>query len=98
MSQAKSLPTPMVSSLKLSKFQGMPTVDPTFYRSIVGALQYVTLTRPEIAYSVNRVCQFMHCPLDEHWKAVKRILRYLAGKLNHGIHFTKGHSLDLVGF
>lgn len=51
--------------------------DVTLYRSIVGALQYATITRPKISYTVNRVCQFMHSPTDTHWKAVKRILRYL---------------------
>ena len=44
------------------------------YRSTAGALQYVTITRPEIAYSVNRVCRFMHNPLESHWKTIKRIL------------------------
>jgi histone deacetylase 1/2 len=55
------------------------------YISVVGALQYVTLTRPENSYSVNKVCQFMSHPLDSHWVAVKRILRYLKGTLQQGL-------------
>ncbi|KAL6334751.1 hypothetical protein AAG906_021410 [Vitis piasezkii] len=55
------------------------------YRSVVGALQYITITRPEIAFSVNKVCQFMQKPLDTHWKVIKRILRYLNGTTDLGI-------------
>jgi histone deacetylase 1/2 len=59
--------------------------DPTLYISIVGAFQYATMTRPDIAFSVNKVCQFMSQPLESHWKAVKRILCYLKGTLDHGL-------------
>ena len=48
--------------------------DPTLYRSMVGALQYATITHPDIAYAVNKLCQFMHSPLESHWKATKRVL------------------------
>lgn len=51
--------TQMLSNLKLSKTGCDTLKDPHQYRSIVGALQYVTLTRPEIAYSVNKLCQFL---------------------------------------
>jgi len=85
MEKANSMASPMASSTKLSKFGSNQVADPTFFRSIVGGLQYVTITRPEISYSVNKVCQFLSAPLDDHWKAVKRILRYLQGTLNHGL-------------
>nr|KYP36807.1 Copia protein [Cajanus cajan] len=85
MLEAKGISSPMVSNLKLSRF-GIDTVsDGQFFRSIVGALQYATVTRPEIAYSVNKVCQFMSNPLDSHWRAVKRILRYLKDTINYGL-------------
>lgn len=45
--------------------------DPSLYTSIVGALQNATITRPEIAYSVNEVCQFMAQLLDSHGKLLK---------------------------
>ena len=68
------------------------------YRSIVGALQYVTITRLEIAYSVNKVCQYMQAPLESHWKLVKRILKYLKRTLHHRLHLRKFPTLDLVEF
>jgi histone deacetylase 1/2 len=85
MEDSKPINSPMVSSCRLSKFGTDTMSDPTLYRSIVGALQYATLTRPDIAFSVNKVCQFMSQPLESHWKAVKRILRYLKGTLDHGL-------------
>ncbi|XP_058751767.1 uncharacterized mitochondrial protein AtMg00810-like [Vicia villosa] len=101
MASANGMPTPMVSSNKLSKFGSTAVPDPTHFRSIVGALQYATLTRPEISYSVNKVCQFLSNPLEEHWKVVKRILRYLSGTLHHGLLIQAASSnqpLPLIGF
>lgn len=84
--EAKPATSPMVSGCKLTK-QGTDLLpDPTYYRSIVGALQYATITRPDISFSVNKVCQFMSKPLETHWIAVKRILRYLKGTISHGLH------------
>lgn len=97
MDGAKASPTPMISDLKLSKHEGDPTIDGKLYRSVVGALQYATITRPEISFSVNKVSQFMACPLDQQWKAVKRILRYLAGTIDYGIHIRASNS-ELTGF
>jgi histone deacetylase 1/2 len=91
MEDSKPLSSPMVSSLKLSKTGGTSVQDPTLYRSIVGALQYITITRPELSYAVNKVCQFMAAPQEDHWQAVKRILRYLKGSQHYGLHL-KGAS------
>jgi histone deacetylase 1/2 len=77
--------TPMQSTCKLSKTGSPALSDPFMYRSVVGALQYATITRPELSYSVNKVCQFMSHPLEAHWTAVKRILRYLKGTIQHGL-------------
>lgn len=72
--------------------------DPTHYRSIVGALHYLTFTRPDIAFSVNYVCQFMHEPTVHHFQLVKRILRCLKGTLDYGIRILSHSTLDLYGF
>ena len=74
MDKAKAIFTPMVSRLKLSKHGSDKFDNPSLYRSVVGALQYATVTRPEISYSVNKACQFMAEPFESHWNAVKRIL------------------------
>lgn len=71
--------------------------NPELYRTIVGSLQYLTLTRPDISFSVNAVGQHMHQPMDSDFTSVKRILRYIQGSLQQGLHFTKG-SLHLSAF
>nr|ABW81116.1 putative gag-pol polyprotein [Boechera divaricarpa] len=63
---------------KLSLFTGTALDNPTKYRMALGSLQYLSLTRPDIAFAVNRLSQFLHRPTDVNWQAVKWILRYLA--------------------
>ncbi|KAL5559983.1 hypothetical protein UlMin_036194 [Ulmus minor] len=65
MDNARPLPTPMVSSLKLTFDEGDPIPNATDYRSIVGGLQYVTITRPEIAYSVKRILRYLKGTSEE---------------------------------
>ncbi|XP_050939365.1 uncharacterized mitochondrial protein AtMg00810-like [Cucumis melo] len=89
MTSAKSCITPMSTSLDLYTI-APPFNDPSLYRRLVGSLQYLTFTRPDIAFSVNRVSQFMHKPTVIHFSAVKRILRYLRGTPTLGIKFRKG--------
>jgi hypothetical protein len=68
------------------------------YRSVVGALQYLTLTRLDISFSINKVCQFLHAPTTAHWSVVKRILRYLHGTCGLGILIRRSSSLLLSAF
>jgi hypothetical protein len=67
------------------------------YRQLVGALQYCTLTRPEIAYSVNQLCQHLHSPTSAHWTTLKRVLWYLKGSVDHGLFYSRG-SLSLQAY
>ncbi|KAG9444931.1 hypothetical protein H6P81_016271 [Aristolochia fimbriata] len=85
LSEVKPLSTPIVTGSKLSKYEGTPLSDPSLYRGTIGALQYLTLTRPDIQYAVNQACQFQQNPTGIHWSAVKRILHYLKGTLNYGL-------------
>jgi histone deacetylase 1/2 len=77
----------MVASETLSANDGTPlsAEESTRYRSIVGGLQYLTMTRPDLSFAVNKVCQYLHAPRCAHWSAVKRILRYVKGTLSHGL-------------
>ena len=88
----------MASSPKLSLRSGTPLTEPHEYRKIVGSLQYLALTIPDISYAVNRLSQFMHQPTTDHWQAVKRVLRYLSGTLHHGIFLRKQHQPHLHAF
>ncbi|KAI5339079.1 hypothetical protein L3X38_018351 [Prunus dulcis] len=76
---SKPCPTPCLPYHRLLKDDGKPYSHPEQYRSIVGALQYLTFTRPDIAFSVNQACQFMHNPMESHVVAVKRIIRFVSG-------------------
>ena len=98
MENVKPALTPMCSSQILRATLGTPLADPTMFRAIVGSLQYLGLTRPDIAFAVNRLSQYMHKPTDAHWDAVKRVLRYLAGTVTHGIFFFASTPLTLHAY
>ena len=90
MENSKPTKTPCCSSSRLLPNDGVALSDPSKFRSMVGALQYLTFTRPDLAFSVHQLCQFMSCPTTVHLEAAKRILRYIKGTLSHGISFTPG--------
>jgi len=100
MNRAKAVDTPLSVSEKLSLTDGtkLGDEDATRYRSLVGALQYLTLTRPDISFSVNKVCQYLHSPTTIHWSAVKRILRYVCGTLNYGLKIKRSKSMMISAF
>jgi hypothetical protein len=74
---AKPVTFPMETNLKLSRTSGESLVDPTSYRRLVGRLLYLTITRPDIAYSVQILSQFMESPRQPHFDVVVRVLRYI---------------------
>jgi histone deacetylase 1/2 len=72
-------PLSVSNKLSLADGEALSSEDSNSYRSIVGALQYMTLTGPDIAFSVNKVCQFLHAHTTLYWTTVKSNLRYLCG-------------------
>ncbi|KAI3753573.1 hypothetical protein L2E82_25630 [Cichorium intybus] len=91
--------SPMEHKLKLTKEGEGELVNPTEYRSIVGGLRYLTHTSPDISFAVGVVRRFMEKPTEQHLQAVKGILRYVKGTLDHGLTYTKGESrLNVSGY
>ena len=88
----------MDTKAKVSSATGQPCSDPTFYRRIVGALQYLTLTRPDLSYAVQQVCLHMHSPRDVHWTLVKRILRYVRGTAHKGLQLRRSSTPSLTAY
>ena len=93
---SKPASTPL-STFALLLTYGSPLSDSTAYRSLVGALQYLTITCSNISHAVNQVSQFLHAPTTKHFQAIKRILRYVKGTLSYGLHFTRPSS-SLIGY
>jgi len=100
MGNCKPVDTPISTSEKLSITEGtsLGEEDSTRYRSVIGALQYLTLTRPDLSFTVYKVCQFLHSPTTAHWSAVKRILRYVKGTLTMGLKIRKSNSTLVSAF
>ena len=98
MSSCNPVHTPVDTKGKLSATSGKPYSDPTHFRSLAGALQYLTFTRPDISYAVQQICLHMHDPRDTHMHALKRIIRYLQGTLSYGLHLTKSATHNLVAY
>ena len=84
MNNAKPIATPMQTYPPLTKL-GNTLPSSTEYRSLVGGLQYLSFTRPDISFSVNKLAQYMQSPTQQHWEALKRLLRYLAGTIHHDL-------------
>jgi hypothetical protein len=95
MADCKSCTTPVDLNPKLSA-EGDPIADPTDFRSLAGALQYLTFTRPDISYAVQQVCLHMHHPKESHLAALKRILRYVRGTLHMGLLIRPSSQQELV--
>lgn len=90
MHNSKPTKTPCCLATSLTPTTGYLLTDPTTYRSMVGALQYLTFTRLDLAFSVHQLCQFMQSPTTTHLEAAKRVLRYVRDTLTHGVHLYHG--------
>uniref|UniRef100_A0A2N9IBW9 Reverse transcriptase Ty1/copia-type domain-containing protein n=1 Tax=Fagus sylvatica TaxID=28930 RepID=A0A2N9IBW9_FAGSY len=98
MIDAKLVSSPMASTTSLTTHEGESFSDVTLFRSTVGALQYLSLTRPDIAFPVNKLSQFMHKPTVIHWQSAKRLLRYLKHTLHFGLQIYRSSCNTLQAF
>ncbi|GJU56584.1 ribonuclease H-like domain-containing protein [Tanacetum coccineum] len=89
--------TPVDTESKLGP-DGEPVSDPSLYRSLAGALQYLTFTRRDISYVVQQVSLYMHDPRDPHFTALKRILRYVRGTIDHGLQLHVSSTTQLTEY
>ncbi|XP_021730593.1 uncharacterized protein LOC110697532 [Chenopodium quinoa] len=91
-------PTPIDTKSKPSANARPPFWDPTLYCSLADALQYLTFTRPDVTYTVQQVCLFMHDSRESQYDALKRILRYIQGTIDHGLHLYPFASHRLITY
>ena len=96
MSSCKLSPTLVNTNAKVGATSSAAYEDPTLYRSLVGALQNLTLTMPDISYAVQQVCLYMHDLRVDHMQALKRVIRYLQGTLD--LHLNSSLILSLVSY
>nr|GEZ70416.1 copia protein [Tanacetum cinerariifolium] len=90
--------TPMEIKDKLDLDQNGTPVDATKYRSMIGALMYLTSSRPDIVHATCLCARYQAKPTKKHLKEVKRIFCYLRGTVNTGLWYTKDFSFELTGF
>jgi hypothetical protein len=94
---SNSVLTPMEVNLKLHQANGDLLSNPSMYQQLVGSLNYLTITRPNISFVVQQVSQFMHVPCQTHLAAIHRLLQYLKGTSGRGLFFPSRNSLQLEG-
>ncbi|KAL4570763.1 hypothetical protein LXL04_026425 [Taraxacum kok-saghyz] len=97
MQNCKPASTPADLSAKFDG-SGPPVEDPTLYRSLAGALQYLAFTRPDITYAVQQICLYMHDPREPHFTALKRILRYVRGAADQGLQIFSSPCRDIIAY
>lgn len=73
-------------------------MDESLYRSLIGCLLYLTATRPDLMYATSLLSRFMTNPSENHFRAAKRVLRYIKGDPGLGVWFRKSESFQLVGY
>ncbi|KAJ6883706.1 hypothetical protein NC652_030829 [Populus alba x Populus x berolinensis] len=97
MESCNPVSTPVENGVELRKSK-VGNVDPTYFKSLVGSLRYLTCTRPDILYGVGLISRYMETPDQSHLNAAKRILRYIKGTMNEGMFYTSSKDFNLVGY
>ncbi|XP_019422988.1 PREDICTED: uncharacterized protein LOC109332461 [Lupinus angustifolius] len=94
----KPIDTPMVQNHKLGVYANQVPTNKERYQKLVGKLIYLSHTRPDIAYAISILSQFMHCSSEDHMGAVIRFLCYLKSSLGKGLMFCKNKHLNIDGY
>ena len=95
---SKPAVTPMEPNLKLSQEDGELFDDHSLYRRLIGKLLYLTITRHDLSYAINRLSQFLAKPRIPHYKAVQRVLQYIKGTLGQGLFYPANTDMDLKAY
>ena len=98
MEECKHVSIPTTLGIKLDTSSNSQLVDAIEYMQLIGSLLYFPISRPDIAYVVNLMARFMHKPYVDHIHVAKNILRYILGKKDLSLKFTKFPSFILSGF
>ena len=94
----KTARTPMSTTTKLSRDEDGRKVDEKLYRAMIGSLLYLTASRPDLCLSVGICARYQVSPKESHMNAVKRVIKYVKGTLNFGLHYTFETNLNLAGY
>ena len=98
MLDCKPVDTSMDPNVNLVSGQGEPLLDLGRYRRLVGKLNYLTITRPDISFPVSVVSQFLQPPYDGYWDVAFRILRYVKGTISQGVLYENIGHTQIVGY
>jgi hypothetical protein len=98
MMDCKATPTPMVTNMKFLCDSSSEIVDATMYRQLVGSLMYLTNTRLDIRFTVNRLSQYMAYPRHVQLVVEKHVLRYLKGIVDYGLRYDANCEIILHGY
>ena len=98
MQSCNGVATPMNPKEKLQQDDGTEFANPRYYRSLVGGLNYLTNTRPDIMFSVSVLSRYLHTPTMQHLGAAKRVLRYVAETTDFGIWYSRDANFKLFGY
>lgn len=98
MQDCNPVATPMEQNLKLTSTEGSTFEDPTKYIQLVGSLNFLTTTWPDIAFVVGVLSMFMHQWFEVHWNAIKQVLKYLKDTWTFGIKYSKVTNFHLTGY
>ena len=98
MTECKPVSTPLNRNLKMDVDSGTTVRDSTKYHQLIDILIYLTITQPDLSYSVSLLSQFMQNPRNLHLDCAKRILWYVSTRMDYGIMYKSNTTIRLEGY